>query len=138
MNLTKEERVHFLTDRGFFNICVLSQCLVYWINIQNIYTFHIKKYYFMYFCCAFWKSLEAFNVSLRYIQAYFVIISTLCSPSKFATLHIIRRPVIFRTGGIFKTLWSFGQAYSEPCHIQNSPSKQMETYSEPCHIFEIK
>ena len=27
----------------FFNICVLSQCIVYWIHLQNIYTFTYKK-----------------------------------------------------------------------------------------------
>ena len=28
----------FLPEGNFFNICVLSQCIVYWINSQNIYT----------------------------------------------------------------------------------------------------
>ena len=29
--------------KNFFNICVLSQCKVYWINFQNIYTFTYQK-----------------------------------------------------------------------------------------------
>ena len=27
------------SERNFFNICVLSQCIVYWVNFQNTYTF---------------------------------------------------------------------------------------------------
>ena len=41
-----------LSDRIFFNIYVLSQCRVYWINFQNIYTFTYKKHYCIYiFAC---------------------------------------------------------------------------------------
>ena len=28
-----------LSEGNFFNICVLSQCIVYWIHFQNIHTF---------------------------------------------------------------------------------------------------
>ena len=31
-----------LSEGNFFNICVLSQCIVYWIHFQKI---HIKKHY---------------------------------------------------------------------------------------------
>ena len=64
-----EKREFFITfilfEGHFFNICVLSQCIVYWIHIQNI---HIKKYYFIHFCCWFLKSSKAFSVSLRILS----------------------------------------------------------------------
>ena len=34
----------FILSKGsFFKICVLYQCIVYWIHFQNIHTFTIKK-----------------------------------------------------------------------------------------------
>ena len=36
--------VPFILSKGsFFKICVLYQCIVYWIHFQNIHTFTIKK-----------------------------------------------------------------------------------------------
>ena len=32
-----------LSEEIFFNICVLSQCIVYWIHFQNIHTFTYQK-----------------------------------------------------------------------------------------------
>ena len=32
-----------LSEGNFFNICVLSQCIVYWIHFQNIHTFTYQK-----------------------------------------------------------------------------------------------
>ena len=32
-----------LSEGNFFNICVLSQCIVYWMNVQNIYTLTCQK-----------------------------------------------------------------------------------------------
>ena len=43
-----------LSEGNFFNICVLSQCIVYWINFQYIH-----------FCYLFSKSLKAFSLSLK-------------------------------------------------------------------------
>ena len=57
----------FLT---FVLIYSISQCIVYWIHE---YTFkintllHIKKHYFIQFCCLFIKSLKAFSVFLSSI-----------------------------------------------------------------------
>ena len=45
----------------FFDICVLSQCLVYWIQFQNIHTFTYKKYYFIQFCCLVIKSSDNYD-----------------------------------------------------------------------------
>ena len=44
---------------------------------------------------------------------------------------------ILRTGGIFKTLQNFDQAFSEPCHSQKEQFIQaifshIQVYSEPC------
>ena len=52
--------------KGFFNIFVLSQCIVYWINFQNIHTFTYQKTLLLHtLFCLFFKSSEAFSVSLR-------------------------------------------------------------------------
>ena len=44
----RKKRAFFITfisfEGHFFNICVLSQCIVYWINFQNIYVyFYLPK-----------------------------------------------------------------------------------------------
>ena len=33
----------FCSKKIFFNICVLLQCLMFWTNFQNIYTFEYQK-----------------------------------------------------------------------------------------------
>ena len=48
----------------FFNICVLPQCIVYWINFQNIYTCTYQKTLLRTLFCLFLKSSKAFSVSL--------------------------------------------------------------------------
>ena len=43
-----------LTEENIFNICVLSQCMVYLMNFLDIllqYTFTYQKIYFIHFCC---------------------------------------------------------------------------------------
>ena len=59
--LAKEKRGHFLyrlfcPKDFFFNICVLSQCIVHWIHFQNIYTFTCQKTLLYTFFCLFLKS----------------------------------------------------------------------------------
>ena len=66
----KEKRGHFfvqfiLSKGNFFKICVLSQCIVYWIHFRNIHTFTHKKHYFIHFCCLFLKLPKTFRVCLR-------------------------------------------------------------------------
>ena len=39
----KKEYIFILSEGNFFNICVLSHCIVYWINSQNIHTFPYQK-----------------------------------------------------------------------------------------------
>ena len=78
----------FCPKEIFFNICVLSQCVVYWIKFlkcdiciyQNVIyqkhiTYHISETFYIYFTyqktllhtlfCLFLKLLKAFSVSLR-------------------------------------------------------------------------
>ena len=51
-------------QRKFFNICVFSWCLLYWIHFQNIHTFTYQKTLLHTLFCLFSKSPKAFNVSL--------------------------------------------------------------------------
>ena len=55
------------SKENFFpkEICVLSQCIVYWIHFQNIHSLHIVKHCFILFCCLFLKLSKAFSVSLN-------------------------------------------------------------------------
>ena len=39
----KKRAYHLKSEGNFFNICGLAQCLVYWIDFQNIYTFTYQK-----------------------------------------------------------------------------------------------
>ena len=49
--------VRLILSKGiFFNICVLSQCIVYWIHFQNIHTFTNQKTLLHAFFCSFLKS----------------------------------------------------------------------------------
>ena len=56
----------YFVRRNFFNICVLSQCLVYWINFQNMYTFTYQKTLLHTLFYLFIKSSRVFSVSLRW------------------------------------------------------------------------
>ena len=53
----------YFVRREFFNIWVLSHCIVYWINFQNIYTFTYQKQ--LLHTLLFSKSAKAFSVSLN-------------------------------------------------------------------------
>ena len=57
----------YFAQRKFFYICVLSQCIVYWIHFQNIYTSTCQKTLLHALFCLFLKLLKAFSVSLRSI-----------------------------------------------------------------------
>ena len=53
-----------LSNGNFFNICVITQCIVYWINFQNLHTFTYQKTLLRALSCLFLKPLKAFSVSL--------------------------------------------------------------------------
>ena len=59
--------VPFILSEGhFFNICVPSQCIMYWIYFQNIRTFIYQKALLHTLFCLLLKSPKALSVSLRY------------------------------------------------------------------------
>ena len=53
-----------LSERNFFNICVLSRCIVYWIHFQNRHTFTHEKTLLHTVLLLVFKSSKAFSVSL--------------------------------------------------------------------------
>ena len=53
--------VPFILSEGiFFNICVLSQCIVYWIHFQNIHAFTYQKALLHTLFCLLLKSPKDF------------------------------------------------------------------------------
>ena len=48
----------FIVWRNLFDICILSQCIVYWIHFHNIHTFIYQKTLLHTICCLFLKSFE--------------------------------------------------------------------------------
>ena len=46
---------------NFFNICVLCQCIVYWLNIQNMYSFTSQKTLFHTLFCLLLKIVESLH-----------------------------------------------------------------------------
>ena len=92
------------------NCSVIFRTLCYVLHQAHSELWHIQDSVYSGIC----RHIEAYLALLRQIQAYSVLSSVILSylqPS-----HILRLG-IFRTGGIFKTLWNFDQAYTEPCHI---------------------
>ena len=55
----------FYPKEIFLTICVLSQCIVYWLHFQNIHTFTNQKTLLHIFFYSFFKSSKVFSVSLR-------------------------------------------------------------------------
>ena len=67
-----------LPEGNFFNICVLSQCIVYWINFQNICTFTYQKTLLHTFIFLFLKSSKAFSVILIKENFRVLLIKNVC------------------------------------------------------------
>ena len=53
-----------LPEEIFFNICIFSQCITYWIHFQNIHAFTYQKTLLYTLFCLFLESSKAFSVSL--------------------------------------------------------------------------
>ena len=67
--------------------------------------------------------IKAYSCILRHYWIVFRLIKAYLAPCvtlTYSQTYHIPSPNIFRTRGIFKTLWNFDQAYSEPCYRQNS------------------
>ena len=58
--------VYFVRMNFFFNIGVLSQCIVYWIYFQNLHTFTHQKTLLHTLFCLFLNSSKVFSVSLTF------------------------------------------------------------------------
>ena len=71
--------------------------------------------------------IKAYSHLLRH---YWGIFSTLCNPRTYSLPCHIMSPGIFRTEGLFETLWNIDQAYSEPCY--RALFTHIQAYSEPC------
>ena len=61
--------VMFIFSKGnFIVIFVLSQCIMYWVNFQNICTFTFQKTLLHTLFCLFLKSSKAFSVSINFTK----------------------------------------------------------------------
>ena len=64
----RKKRAYFvpciLSEGNFFNICGLSQYIVYWLRFHNIHAFTYQKQLLHTFFCLFLKSSKAFSVPL--------------------------------------------------------------------------
>ena len=56
----------YFVQRDFFNICVLSQCIVHWIHFQNRRTFIYQKTLLHTLLLLVFKTVKAFIVSLNF------------------------------------------------------------------------
>ena len=79
-----------LSEGNFFNICVLSQCKVYWIHFQNIHTFTYQITLLHTLFCLLLNSSKAFTVFLigKYGQAKKTISSNETFPGNKILLEI--------------------------------------------------
>ena len=55
----------FCPKEFFFNICVLSQSIVYWLHFHNIHTFTYEKILLFILFCSFFKLSKAFSLPLK-------------------------------------------------------------------------
>ena len=86
-----------LVSRDFFNIFVLSQCIVYWIHFQNRHTFIYKKILLHTPFCLFLKLSNAFSVSLILNKTLEV-----CSMKELMLIkQANQKSLIFASNGIF-------------------------------------
>ena len=63
----------YLVQRKFFNICVISHCIVYWLNFQNIHTFTYQKtllHTLLLLVCKIVKSLQCILNDIYYLLQY--------------------------------------------------------------------
>ena len=76
-------------------ICTLTLCYV--LHQIHSESWHIPN--------------SAYSGTCKHIQAYSSLLRHISHPVQTSHIHNL---AIFRTRGIFKTLWNFDQAYSEP------------------------
>ena len=99
---------------SWIRLC-LDNCSAVSKVIQYIY---IQNYAYSDIC----RHTQAYSALLRHIHTYWDHIKAYSAPSvtlAYSQPCHIPSPGIFRTGGIFNTLWNFDQVYSKPCQSQN-------------------
>ena len=90
----KKKRAFFvpfiLSEGNFFKICFISM-----YSLLNTLQLHIKKHYFIHFCCLFLKLLKAFSVSLDFKIIYFSCLEPFSTHSSFVrTSYLTLRKII--------------------------------------------
>ena len=84
--LAKEKRVHFLYSlfcpKNYFLTCVLSQCIVYWIDFQNIHTFTYQKTLLRKLLLLVFKIVESLQCILNLAIVYECTVFQLCSKAE--------------------------------------------------------
>ena len=76
--------------------------------------------------------IKAYSLKLRYFLGIFRLIQAYSAPLVtfvYSQSCHTPSPGMFRTGGIFKTLWNFDQTYSELYHSQNGLGSLFKHYS---------
>ena len=73
MELATEKRGHFLyrlfcQEEILLKICVLSQCIVYWIHFQNMHTFTYQKTLFHTLLLLVFKIVKSFQCNIASIN----------------------------------------------------------------------
>ena len=63
-----------LSEGNFFNICVLSQCIVYWIHFQNIHTFTYQKTSLHTLLLLDFEIVESLQFILNILKLYYYLI----------------------------------------------------------------
>ena len=67
------------SEGDFFNICVLSQCIVHWIHFQNIYSFTCQKPLLHTLLLLVFEIVESLKCILKYVaKREHVICSNKC------------------------------------------------------------
>ena len=90
-------------------------------------TFRILEYSQLYFVKYIEVCSNILNINKAYlgiVNAHSGLFRTMYNPHISTTLSYSGK---FKTGGIFRTLWNIDQAYSEPCHSQNSLLRHCST-----------
>ena len=85
--------VTFILSQGiFFNICVLSQCIVYWINFQNVYTFTYGKKLLYTLLQLVFKIIESLQCILKISRKYgqlWLLVPLLCFQQKHVLIEYL-------------------------------------------------
>ena len=88
--------------RKFFNIFVLSQCMVYWIHFQNIHTFTYQKTLLHRLLLLVFKIIESLQCILKFLK----IKLKFKRATKFNLMHYLGVVIILFSTGLYKSAFS--------------------------------